>query len=137
LRHDVHAVHVREGQPDPGLERVPADDLPVATRGKRSATAAPRRQRAAAGWNSAATASGARSLTASAPLFEGGHHLSREAREILLHDLLRRSQGTRDHHVLEPGITPLHVLQVRDELLGGTAEPGTVLHAVLDRGGGR
>src|SRR4029077_10340109 len=65
-------------------------------------------------------------------LFEGRHHLAREARKILLHDLLRRPERTRDHDVLEPRIAALDVLQIADELLGGAAEPGAVLHAVLD-----
>src|SRR2546425_3309763 len=70
-----------------------------------------------------------------APLPERWHHLSGEAREILLHDLPRRAQRARDHDVLEPGIPLLHALQIGDELLGGAAEPGAVLHAVFDRGG--
>src|SRR5262245_1511206 len=68
---------------------------------------------------------------------ERGHHLAGKAREVFPHHLARRAQGAGDHDVLETGVASLDFLQVADELLGGTAEPGAVLHPILDRRGGR
>src|SRR5713101_8073805 len=66
------------------------------------------------------------------------HDLSGEPRELLDHELSRRSDRPRDHDVVQPGIPPLDLFQVGDDVFGRTAEPGAIANAVLQGGrGGR
>src|SRR5262249_61356258 len=60
-------------------------------------------------------------------LLERGHHLAREPREVLLHDLLRRPERARDHHVLESRVAALHVIEIADELLVGPTDIVAIL----------
>src|SRR5437773_3963549 len=66
------------------------------------------------------------------------HDLTGEPRELLDHELSRRSDGPGDHDMVQPGIPLLDLLQVGDDIFGRTAEPGAIADAVLQRGrGGR
>src|SRR6266481_5445430 len=66
-----------------------------------------------------------------------GHDLSREASELLDHEIARCPDRPRDHDVVQPGIAALHLLEVGDDVRGRPAEPGAIAHAVLQGGGGR
>ncbi len=44
---------------------------------------------------------------------EGGHDLAGESRELLDHDIPRRPDGPGHHDVVQPRISPLHLLRLR------------------------
>jgi len=107
--------------------------------GPTASAAAGRRAAAAAASTAkrAEVASGRAASAARLVYLNAGINLTREAHQILLHDLLGRTQRTRDHDVLEARIPALHVLQIADEFLGGAAEHVRFCTPFLDRGGRR
>src|SRR5947207_873014 len=65
---------------------------------------------------------------------ERRHHVLGEPLELLLEFLRPDAFRPVNHEVLEPGIFGLDRLDAVDHLLGRTAEPGLLLHALRERG---